>query len=314
MSSLFIIGNGFDIAHDLKTSYEEFHKYLKLEYPDARPLYDYAAPLLNRTPDGEFVYDEVEGVSVIMTVISDAVPNGEKWSDLENSLGHLNLSEYFEDDLFFDEEDDDYNEWDTVYENEDIASNLIYVLEDIPEYFSKWIDTIDIDKSIPCKKDFKKLIDDDSIFLNFNYTETLENVYDIKDENVYHIHGKQGGKLVFGHGNNEDRSEEYMSSHIGSENALSNLDDILRKDTKKVIRENNYFFDSLTSNIDKIYSFGFSFAEVDQIYIKEICKKLCGENVIWYLNDHDEHKYEEYKKIIRACGFNGEFSTYSVKE
>lgn len=37
MSNLFVIGNGFDISHKLKTSYENFHTYLKKEYSNAEP-------------------------------------------------------------------------------------------------------------------------------------------------------------------------------------------------------------------------------------------------------------------------------------
>ena len=34
MKKLFIIGNGFDRAHGLRTGYEDFHKYLKETYYD----------------------------------------------------------------------------------------------------------------------------------------------------------------------------------------------------------------------------------------------------------------------------------------
>lgn len=35
MNKLFIIGNGFDMAHGLPTSYNDFREYLIKEYPDA---------------------------------------------------------------------------------------------------------------------------------------------------------------------------------------------------------------------------------------------------------------------------------------
>ncbi|MBZ5482420.1 hypothetical protein JGU65_24860 [Bacillus sp. T_4] len=35
MSNLFIIGNGFDLAHRLPTSYKDFYKYLIKTYPNA---------------------------------------------------------------------------------------------------------------------------------------------------------------------------------------------------------------------------------------------------------------------------------------
>lgn len=32
MANLFIIGNGFDLAHGINSSYEDFHKYLQHKY------------------------------------------------------------------------------------------------------------------------------------------------------------------------------------------------------------------------------------------------------------------------------------------
>lgn len=39
----------------------------------------------------------------------------------------------------------------------------------------------------------------------------------------------RGGDIFFGHGNTEDYTGKYMSEHIGSENALTELDDLLRE-------------------------------------------------------------------------------------
>lgn len=79
------------------------------------------------------------------------------------------------------------------------------------------------------------------IFFTFNYTETSEKVYRINKENVCHIHGKQGGEILFGHGNTKDYTDEYMDKNIGSENALSELDNFLKKDTKRALKEHECF-------------------------------------------------------------------------
>lgn len=39
MKRLFIIGNGFDRAHNLPTSYWDFRKYILTRYPDAESYY-----------------------------------------------------------------------------------------------------------------------------------------------------------------------------------------------------------------------------------------------------------------------------------
>lgn len=309
MSSLYIIGNGFDLSHGLKTSYENFHQYLIENYPDA--YFDSSiTPESTLSQDGDDVYDENEVVGFIMHIISEAEPRGEKWSDLENSLGYLDFDEFLDDWTSDDDEDED-NEWDEVYRNQDIGSNLVGAVLRITGYFEEWINTIDINKINP-KPDFKKLIDvENDKFLTFNYTKTMEELYKVK--NVCHIHGEQGGELLFGHGNDNDYYDDNMSSHIGSEDSLQEIQDGLMKNTKKAVNNNKTFFERLSPSVDKIYSYGFSFSKVDEIYIREICENLSTTNVTWYFNDFDCAKQrDEYRKIIESCGFMGDFSTYHI--
>lgn len=302
MGKLFIIGNGFDLAHGLKTSYEDFHKYLKDNYPNAK-INDYLIPESRTMPDGAEVYKDEEVVGVILNIISEA-EDGEMWSDLENTLGYLNFDNYLDD---YPEFEDD---WEEANNNEDRAIQLAGAIREITDYFSKWINKIKISKEICKKNDFEKLLDKDCFYLNFNYTRTLEILYEVK--NVCHIHGQQGEQLLFGHGNEIDYFDEYMESHIGSEGPLTELHHTLKKDTNKAIKDNYSFFNSLPSSIDSIYSYGFSFSKVDEIYIKEICDKLPTKNVVWYLNKFDDSKHEQYMKLIKSCGFQGGFHIYSI--
>ena len=187
MSSLFIIGNGFDRAHGLKTSYEDFHQYLLSAYPNAAQ--SYYVPKFVTDGDGEEVaVDEEDVVGFIENVLYNV--EGDKWSDLESSIGKIEFENYI-DDYENDEEDDD----DLYHEeqfNESWANSLISPILSIPDYFKQWISTIEYN-DVKCKNDFVKLIKSDDLFLSFNYTITLEYLYRVKD--VCHIHGVQGGKL-----------------------------------------------------------------------------------------------------------------------
>lgn len=312
MSKLFIIGNGFDRAHGLATSYDDFRQYLCNTYMDGKSgeYYIPMVPSVTVGPKGEDVCDMEEVAEFLVYLISIAEPDGSRWSELEASLGRLDYDEAF--DMLPEEldEDGDTNYWREVYNNEDMASNLYIVVSYVKDLFAEWIDDIDV-KFAKAKQGFLNLVEAEDVFFTFNYTETLEVVYGINKESVCHIHGKQGETIFFGHGNSEDYTDEYMSKNIGSENSLTALDNFLKKDTKKALEEHNIFFNGIDDTIKEVYSIGFSFADVDLIYIKEICKKL-SVDVVWYLNDFNPSDIPIFQKKLRKCGFKGKFLTFNV--
>jgi hypothetical protein len=307
MKNLFIIGNGFDLDHGLNTKYEDFHEYLLLEYPGV--------------DEGEIIlpeenkhgrYDETEVVSFLIWIINNANTNGNKWGNLEYSMGLLDLGEFFDEIPELLDEDGDPDYWSNMYNVEDVASKLIVLTQKITEFFAEWIDTIEVTDSITQKIDFVKLINSDNdLFLTFNYTNTLEFLY--KAKHVCHIHGEQGKDLLFGHGNDNNYYDEHMSNFPGSEDSLQQIQYALRKKTDEAVKLHQSFFESLSPSIEKIYSYGFSFSDVDKIYIQEICYRLNTENIYWYLNDFDrDDQLENYRNVIRSCGFQGQFSTYHI--
>ncbi len=312
MSKLFIIGNGFDSAHCLATSYDEFRKYLCNTYMNGKRGADYMpmVPSVTMGPKGEDICDMEEVAEFLVYLISIAEPDGNKWSDLEASLGRLDYDEAF--DMLPEELDDDgdINYWRESYNNEDMASNLYTIVSQVKDLFAEWVEDIDIEIA-KVKPSFLNLIEPRDIFLTFNYTDTLEEVYGIDKDRVCHIHGKQGENILFGHGNTEDYTDEYMSKNIGSENSLSELDNFLKKDTKQALLEHMHFFDGIDDAIKEVYSIGFSYADVDLVYIKEICMKL-SEDVVWYLNDFNPSDIPKFQMTLRKCGFKGRFATFSV--
>jgi hypothetical protein len=284
---------------------------LQGEFPDADPE-EFVMPDVSMMSDGGESVDDETAISFIMRIIS--LTEGDKWKDVETTLGILDYSECFDWMAYERDSDGDIDLRKQANTNEDIATNLMLPMTKITEYFSDWIDTLEISDEISMKEDFAKLINvNEDLFLTFNYTETLEQVYGAK--NVCHIHGMQGEEILFGHGNDTDNSEENMKDYLGAENALDQIQASLRKDTAGALEQNIDFFDSIDSRVDKVYSFGFSFSEVDAVYMEQICRRLTNPNVVWYLNGYDNKvKRYEYMKSISKCGYTGKFSTYSVKK
>lgn len=308
MKKLFIIGNGFDLSHNLKTSYEDFHEYLRNNYSYKENLFN--IPESSTLPDGSEKYDNDEVVSMLMDLISQAEGIGENWSDVETSLGFLDFDTYLEtyDDVYVDEEDDDGdNLWKSAYLYEDISADLNNCIVQIKQLFSDWVNAIEID-NCTSKHRFLGLINvEKDIFLTFNYTTVLEDIYNAK--NVFHIHGVQGGHIIIGHG--EER-ENFENKYIGSEHSLRQIHEDLKKKTDEIIKTSRFFKIDF-SDIGEIYSYGFSFSKVDMPYIEEICNKVNTKKVIWYLNDYESDEIREnYKNIIRECGFAGEFKLFNT--
>lgn len=320
MTKLFIIGNGFDGSHGLDTSYNHFKKYLLSTYPEIK-MDEFVVPTEIHQPDGGVSYNEEEVLSMLFYLINEAeyeaqVSKKEKWEGqwkyIESSLAHLNFSEAFDwlDDIRDNEGDIDYSK--TAYRNEDIASQLVIPTTTIQSLFADWINTINLD-SAEFKEYFQKLVNVQDRFLTFNYTETFEEVYEIQEDNVCHIHGKQYEEIFFGHGNVEDRWEYHMQQHIGSQDGLNKINEQLRKSTGRALENNIEFFEDLEeADIKEIYSYGFSFGEVDNIYLEEICARINTENAIWYFNDYDVSEHVEYQETLCECGFKGAFDTFHI--
>ncbi len=308
MAKLFIIGNGFDLAHGMKTHYSDFRDYLIEEYNVDENLINtvgYDIPTPHDLPDGGEKYDDTIVAAAIIKTLDNT--EGSQWKDVEKSLGELDYAEFLDDWAEMHNSDYENAFRDNMYRNEDNARNLCGALRLIEDYFQDWIRAIEVSQIlIP---DFYDLISPEKdLFLNFNYTKTLEKLYNA--QNVCHIHGTQDEDIFFGHGNDEDRTDYYQSKWFGAESELNQLEYSLRKDTNRAYDKNTDFFKKIENSATEvnfeIYSFGFSFSEVDTVYLREIFRRINTKYVVFHLNDFETKKMQdEYINVLRNCGFEG---------
>lgn len=312
MANLFIIGNGFDLAHNMKTQYSDFRKYLikigileDVEYSDNMFC---EIPEYSIAPDGDELFNETEAIKTIITCI-DKVGNA-PWKNIEKSLGVIDYSPFFQTFGLYDGEkiQHEYNR------NEASATNLYKVLKQIHNYFYYWLDTIE-PASEPLS-DFQNMINaQNDLFLNFNYTKTLETIYGVK--NICHIHGFIGDeKIYLGHGNDKFDSEYYSKHHFGSEYTLRHLHEELKKNTEEAYDKNKEFFKEIIK-LNKqdnftIFTYGFSFSDVDEFYLNKIFRNIDTSKVILSMNDFDKDKLEDFKQTAKRCGYEGKFSTFHI--
>lgn len=272
--TLFIIGNGFDLANGIKSSYMDFHKWLK---------------------DNDY--------SHLISMMDRFFSNRrDVWSDIETALGEYNENYIL--DYCKPNEDIDYDHpMRSVAAIEDSPDWLFQpILEDFINAFGDWVDSIDITTA-----ERIRTLPTESIYLTFNYTETLERVYSIPKSNILHIHGCRllDEKYIIGHNNYRDPDDAYNdeSEMLYIQNTWSKIIgwmNGLLKDTSAIISKNQNFFERL-SDIKCVIVYGHSLNEVDMLYMEEIVRHI-GIEKQWYISQYNA---EDSKKVNTFIGKMG---------
>lgn len=172
---LMILGNGFDLFHGLKTGYRDYKDWLLAKYPR--------------------LHDEFNGFAYLLRH-GDA----ELWSDLEDSLG-IDWDSLCYDTLSatYPSMADDNPGWDNFWVELKVRLEFLELFT--RDKFREWVDGIDVS----CSKTHLCL-PNDAVFVTFNYTPTLERIYDVSDGRILHIHGSvldDNSPLQFGSPDNK---------------------------------------------------------------------------------------------------------------
>lgn len=303
--SLFILGNGFDIMHKLPTKYADFREYLKKTYTITKHD-EYAVPTVLINNAGEPFALDFEVADFWFNLFDDDIDMGENWSSFEDGLGKI----IYPDDCFIDsvtDRDGESNILKTANVNSDISRDIFMIAKSVGKFFSEWIKSVDINAE-RCSE-FADLLSEDDWVFSFNYTETMEKLYG--HNKICHIHGVVGEELLFGHGR-DGRYDDKYHKYLGSEDYLPLVDELFKKNTAKALKEHYAFFEALQNDdIREVYSIGFSYSDVDMIYIQTIIKCLSGKKVTWYCHDYKGDAYAHIAKV-KECGFSGECTVFSL--
>lgn len=290
---LFIIGNGFDINHGYKTSYLNFRNYL---YSNASK---YPLGSLNLSDFFEDNSDEL-------------------WSDFENNLEFIDFkqpTDFYSPNFSGDLTD---KEWQREYSR---GESLLDTYTEIPENFHPAlcraledfiIEEYGNNKTVMKKNYFDKLITNDSIYITFNYTKTLEDVYGIKSENINHIHGIAfpdiskryddvdimygDSEIIFGHANTKNTSYKqinYEFNPIEPNYGLKNLNSHLIK---------NFQLPSLqdfirNKDITELEIIGHDIGPVDDCYFRSLNSIISVNCKINYWLYDKTKEIEKRKKL-----------------
>jgi hypothetical protein len=154
---LYIVGNGFDCHHNLKTSYNHYREFLSNTYPQM--VIDYE----------KFPYLD----------ILDS-----PWSDIERALAidYRSLMENCIKEGYPDGTETHLGTW--LNMDIELEKATYFVKDFTGRCFVQWLNQI----NYQVKKDLNLSAED--YFICFNYTDTLSKIYAIDQSNILYIHGR----------------------------------------------------------------------------------------------------------------------------
>ena len=267
---LYIIGNGFDIAHGIPSRYSDFYTYLEKKRCD----------VLEKM---EQYYDVDKGSDL--------------WSDfereLEENICYDSLVEIINKNApNFTSDDFRSTDWhDAAFE---IEHKCDVLLDKIQSSFEEWIESLELNSVMK-----KYEIDRTAHFFTFNYTEVLESVYKIPSENIMHIHNKVGKRLIFGHGK-DIKKFNVKKALYGYDNTHLIIDDEM---DEFIDFGHEKYAEIAISDIDEIIVIGHSYNEIDYPYFKKISESINHKATwtLYYFSNNDMINAERLKNEIQSC-------------
>ncbi len=273
---LYIIGNGFDLHHGMRTDYREFRSWLLTNDPWLLEIIDETFGFCDEELRRSFE-ENLATAQAYDIALEEVVCN------------------------FPDFGSEDYNDLDWFDAEFSVEDRIVDVYSAIRQALNQWIAGVengDPSRMIPIERE-------NSIFLNFNYSHTLQNLYGIPDERILHIHGNAGAgnDLILGHGKSyEDIEKEMLAGIPAAGGSSGDEDDFPDRDAydlilqragetavasifeqnkfvQCVITENKGWFHAL-KDVTHIHFYGHSFSAVDQPYFSKILASVDRRAVV----------------------------------
>ena len=281
---LYIIGNGFDLWHGIPSSFGQFRSFVGEHQPE------------------------------LLKAVQDYLPVNENWSDLELALAEIDVANLIEDlEQFMPgygaDDWSDSGHHDFQYE---VGRVVECLSRELRHRFGQWIRQLPIPSHTTAERRLQT-IDPTALFLNFNYTPTLQKLYDVSDAQILHIHGRvnlSDSNLVLGHAWNpiERRSLNSRPDIEEIDTRLMEAHSILDKyfsDTFKpsvdLIVEHLPFFQRLTE-IQEVCVLGHSLSAVDELYFRSLLAIPGMASAQWLVACHLDSDFQTTPTTLVELG------------
>jgi hypothetical protein len=172
------------------------------------------------------------------------------------------------------------------------------VVDILPGLLRDWVASIST-KDVSPKFEIIK----EAKFLSFNYTRTLEDAYQIKTNNILHIHETiiENRPLVVGYGEARFEDDEYVSDDDTIDIVLiKNLLSHCRKPVDAILEETKpiEWFKDL-NEIESVIVYGHSCSKVDKPYFEAVVRNI-KPNALWTFFVHDKNKNKSIEKFAKS--------------
>ncbi len=279
---LYIIGNGFDIFHGVKSKYSDFKDYVE-----------------NNDND-------------LFEALEEYFNTDELWSDFEETLAYIDTDKIVDDasDFLVSYGADD---WSDAYHHDyqyEVQRAIDVVTVALKEHFTKWILSLDIPDTVKLK------LPASSLYLTFNYTDTLERTYKISPAQIIYIHNKainETSTLILGHSrqptpdNSFDKEADWEDQDVRVAEGNRILDKYFEetyKNTDTIIKEKKSFFGKL-SNIEEVFVLGHSISPVDIKYFQTVFNTV-SKNSTWTVSYYSDDQKEKFTETLTSIGVSAD--------
>ena len=258
---IYIIGNGFDIAHDLNTRYSDYYEYIRIHIP---------------------YHDEWK-------LILDYYPrNYEFWSNAEENVCHINEA------LFLSLKQISHSGWlDDLYRyvHDSFEKFIISAVSELSS--KKRIFTIDRNAFFlnfnytPTLEELYGVPDDHIIHLHGGMRNlAMRHFYKLNDD-----------ELVLGHSTDPSDYTFYSNNEIGHDTEYGKFIMKTTKNTDVIIKKHDlrgiFSRFQLANAVDEVVCFGFSCAPADQAYLRLILQFFSPKQVKYKFYFHVKNETSE---------------------
>lgn len=308
MKNLYIIGNGFDLYHGLDTKYQTFAKYLAEKDSEVYELLltYYYLPDISEDPVRDEDYAE--------------------WANFESALADLDYEQVLDDNS-----DSAANPGSPDFRDRDWHTYQIemeMIIEKLTGRLLSIFNSFILSVTYPDNVDDKKIkLELDSVFLNFNYTTTIEKYYAINNTEICYIHNKSvdsESKICLGHGTDpsnfeenqpeppegldeegleqwrEHMSDQYDYSYESAKSEILSYYTKAFKNTQTMIANHIDFFEKL-NGVENVFVLGHSISPVDLEYFKLVIEQI-DKNAKWNVSYYSDYEKKMHMETLLNLG------------